>query len=409
MAPAVYYEVAATIIVLVLLGRLLESRARARTSDAIRRLDRASAARRPDRPRRHRAHRAGRRASSRATSSSCGPGERLAGRRRVARRARPTVDESMLTGESLPVEKEPGSAGVRRKRERHGRVPVPRDACGPRHRAPADHPADAAGAGAPRADRAPGRRHLGRLRAGRARDRDRHLRRLVQRAAAGRARHGGARELRRGAHHRVPVRDGAGHAHRDPRRHGTRRRARHPRQGRRRARARARASTTDRARQDGHDHHGPSRGHRRRAAAGPDGATLDAGELLRPRGVGRTPIGTSARGRRRARGGGAAAVARRARPRSWSRPGHGVEATLDGRRVDRRAAPRLLRRGSRCRWPPPSSGGGSRVARAHGDVRRGARAAATGGVLSGCSASPTRRGPRRARRLPRCGGSGSRS
>ena len=43
--PAVYYEVAATIVILVLLGRLLESRARARTSDAIRRLIRCSRAR----------------------------------------------------------------------------------------------------------------------------------------------------------------------------------------------------------------------------------------------------------------------------------------------------------------------------------------------------------------------------
>ena len=149
MAPAVYYEVAATIIILVLLGRLLESRARARTSDAIRRLIGLQ-------PRDARIIRDGIELTVPVADVLAGdivivrPGERLPVDGEWLDGAS-AVDESMLTGESLPVDKEPGSAGVRGKRERHRHVPLPRDACRPRHRAPADHPADAGSAGASRA------------------------------------------------------------------------------------------------------------------------------------------------------------------------------------------------------------------------------------------------------------------
>src|SRR5215208_1254148 len=108
MAPAVYYEVAATIIVLVLLGRLLESRARARTSDAIRRLIGLQ-------PRDARIIRDGIELTVPIAEVLSGdivivrPGERLPVDGEWLDGAS-TVDESMLTGESLPVEKAPGAA-----------------------------------------------------------------------------------------------------------------------------------------------------------------------------------------------------------------------------------------------------------------------------------------------------------
>ena len=107
MAPAVYYEVAATIIVLVLLGRLLESRARASTSEAIRRLIGLQ-------PRDARIVRDGIELTVPVASVISGdivivrPGERLPVDGEWLAGAS-TIDESMLTGESLPVEKGPGS------------------------------------------------------------------------------------------------------------------------------------------------------------------------------------------------------------------------------------------------------------------------------------------------------------
>jgi P-type Cu+ transporter len=107
MAPAVYYEVAAAIIILVLLGRLLESRARARTSGAIRRLIGLQ-------PRDARIIRDGIELTVPVAGVLSGdivivrPGERLPVDGEWLDGAS-TIDESMLTGESLPVEKAPGS------------------------------------------------------------------------------------------------------------------------------------------------------------------------------------------------------------------------------------------------------------------------------------------------------------
>ncbi|MFL5385722.1 MAG: heavy metal translocating P-type ATPase [Longimicrobiaceae bacterium] len=106
MAPPVYYEAASVIIALVLLGRMLESRAKGRTSDAIRRLVGLQ-------PRTARVVRGGAEADLPVEEVVPGdvvvvrPGEKVPVDGVVTEGAS-AVDESMLTGESLPVEKAPG-------------------------------------------------------------------------------------------------------------------------------------------------------------------------------------------------------------------------------------------------------------------------------------------------------------
>lgn len=106
-AAPVYFEVSAAIITLVLLGRTLETRARGRTSEAIRRLVRLQ-------PRTARVARGASEVDVPLASVVAGdlvivrPGERLPVDGEVVDGSS-VVDESMLTGESLPVEKEPGA------------------------------------------------------------------------------------------------------------------------------------------------------------------------------------------------------------------------------------------------------------------------------------------------------------
>ncbi len=102
-----YYDVSAVVITLVVLGRWLETRARGRTSEAIRRL--VSLA-----PRTARVIRGGQETDVPTADVGVGdcvrirPGERIPVDGAVIEGAS-TVDESMLTGESLPVEKGPES------------------------------------------------------------------------------------------------------------------------------------------------------------------------------------------------------------------------------------------------------------------------------------------------------------
>jgi Cu+-exporting ATPase len=102
-----YYETAAVVITLVVLGRWLETRARGRTSEAIRRL--VSLA-----PRTARVLRDGQDVDVPTDAVVVGdlvrirPGERVPVDGVVVD-GRSTVDESMLTGESLPVAKDPGA------------------------------------------------------------------------------------------------------------------------------------------------------------------------------------------------------------------------------------------------------------------------------------------------------------
>ncbi len=103
----VYFDGAAMIVALVLLGRLLEARARGKTSEAIKRLMRLA----PDTAR---VRRDGREVDLPVDWVIPGdlivvrPGERIATDGRVESGSS-FVDESMLTGESMPVAKEVGS------------------------------------------------------------------------------------------------------------------------------------------------------------------------------------------------------------------------------------------------------------------------------------------------------------
>jgi Cu+-exporting ATPase len=105
-SPPVYFEATAVIITLILLGRLLEARARARTGDAIRRLMGLQA-------RTARVIRAGQEREIPVEEVAAGdlvlvrPGEKIPVDG-IVREGESAIDESMLTGESLPVEKRPG-------------------------------------------------------------------------------------------------------------------------------------------------------------------------------------------------------------------------------------------------------------------------------------------------------------
>lgn len=104
--PPVYFEAAMVIIALILLGRLLEARAKARTGDAIRRLMGLQA-------RAARVLRQGQEVEIPVEEVVPGdlvlvrPGEKIPVDG-VVREGNSAVDESMLTGESMPVEKGPG-------------------------------------------------------------------------------------------------------------------------------------------------------------------------------------------------------------------------------------------------------------------------------------------------------------
>lgn len=103
----VYFETAAVIIVLVKLGKLLEARAKGRTSEAIKKLMGL-------RPKTARVLRGGQELDIQIDEVMVGdlvivrPGEKIPVDGVVVE-GRSSVDESMLTGESMPVEKSPGA------------------------------------------------------------------------------------------------------------------------------------------------------------------------------------------------------------------------------------------------------------------------------------------------------------
>jgi P-type Cu+ transporter len=110
LAPAVYYEAVAMIIALILLGKVLEARAKGRTSDAIRRLMGLQ-------PKHARVIRDGVEADVPVEELAVGdvivvrPGEKVPVDGVVVS-GRSVIDESLLTGEPVPVEKEPGAEVV---------------------------------------------------------------------------------------------------------------------------------------------------------------------------------------------------------------------------------------------------------------------------------------------------------
>lgn len=110
LAPDVYFEAVAMIIALILLGKVLEARAKGRTSDAIRSLMGLQ-------PKSARVVADGEERDVDVAALNVGdiivlrPGERVAVDG-VVQTGRTSIDESMLTGESLPVEKEPGDEVV---------------------------------------------------------------------------------------------------------------------------------------------------------------------------------------------------------------------------------------------------------------------------------------------------------
>ncbi len=109
-AHEVYYDTTAVIVTLILVGRNLEQRARSRTGEAIRRLLALQ-------PQTARVLRQGREVEIAIQQVAPGdvlvvrPGERIPVDGEVLEGAS-AVDESMLTGESLPVDKKPGDAVV---------------------------------------------------------------------------------------------------------------------------------------------------------------------------------------------------------------------------------------------------------------------------------------------------------
>ena len=106
MKPAVYFDTSAVIITLILFGRMLEARAKGRTSEAIKKLIGLQ-------PKTARVVRGGSEVDLPVKDVAVGdlvivrPGERIPVDGLVVQ-GRSAVDESMITGESLPVEKKTG-------------------------------------------------------------------------------------------------------------------------------------------------------------------------------------------------------------------------------------------------------------------------------------------------------------
>jgi len=125
---AVYYETAAAIIVLILTGRVLEDRAKGKTSEAVRKLMKLT-------PKTARLIREGEEQEITLDQVVVGdrilvrPGEQIPVDGRIIK-GTSTVDESMVTGESIPVDKDPGDRVVGGTINRSGFFQFQADAVG---------------------------------------------------------------------------------------------------------------------------------------------------------------------------------------------------------------------------------------------------------------------------------------
>jgi Cu+-exporting ATPase len=121
-APAVYFDTSASIITLILFGRLLEARAKGRASEAIRKLAGLQ-------PRRALVIRNGREQDLPIDEVKIGdlvlvrPGEKVPVDG-IVRQGTSALDESMITGESLPVDKQPGDPVIGATLNRTGSLRV---------------------------------------------------------------------------------------------------------------------------------------------------------------------------------------------------------------------------------------------------------------------------------------------
>ena len=173
-----YFEVAAVITTLILLGRWLELRARGRSSEAIRALLELGA-------REARVLRDGEEVLVPVDELAVGdvfvvrPGEKIA-TDGVVVEGLSAVDQSMLTGEPVPIEVVPGARSPVRRSTRRAASWL-RDEGRRRHRAGPDRAPRGRGAGGEGADPAARRPRVCRLRADRARGRAGHTRGLAGR------------------------------------------------------------------------------------------------------------------------------------------------------------------------------------------------------------------------------------
>ena len=237
----VYYDGAAFIVSFIILGRLLEARTKGKTSLAIKRLMGL-------RPKTARVIRDGQPTDIPIEEVMKGdeilvrPGEKIPTDGVVLDR-RSAVDESMLTGESMPVEKEAGSGVIRRHDQQERKLHVPGDQD---RRARPPLPGSSVWSKRPRAPRRPSSASP----TGSAPSSCLPSWRIAvvtfviwvffgpepvstRRPA----------QLRLRPHHRLPLRHGPRDADGHHGRHGHRRRERHPHQGRREPRERRTSST----------------------------------------------------------------------------------------------------------------------------------------------------------------------